>query len=78
MRSSKSALWPPGQTSPMELRLGSLPSGRSIITKKGDGSQVKESTDSSTTIEEEDVKGKMKDKYFCTVEKTLIQDEKLS
>ncbi|XP_069171838.1 calcium/calmodulin-dependent protein kinase type II delta chain isoform X9 [Procambarus clarkii] len=30
--------------------------GRSIITKKGDGSQVKESTDSSTTIEEEDVK----------------------
>ncbi|XP_066964812.1 calcium/calmodulin-dependent protein kinase type II alpha chain isoform X8 [Macrobrachium rosenbergii] len=32
-------------------------SSRSIITKKGDGSQVKESTDSSTTIEEEDVKG---------------------
>ncbi|XP_064080381.1 calcium/calmodulin-dependent protein kinase type II alpha chain-like isoform X27 [Macrobrachium nipponense] len=31
-------------------------SSRSIITKKGDGSQVKESTDSSTTIEEEDVK----------------------
>ncbi|XP_022247308.1 calcium/calmodulin-dependent protein kinase type II alpha chain isoform X5 [Limulus polyphemus] len=31
-------------------------SGRSIITKKGEGSQVKESTDSSTTLEEEDVK----------------------
>ncbi|XP_074104513.1 calcium/calmodulin-dependent protein kinase II isoform X5 [Cotesia typhae] len=30
---------------------------RSIITKKGDGSQVKESTDSSTTIEDDDVKG---------------------
>ncbi|KAK0163940.1 hypothetical protein PV328_002621 [Microctonus aethiopoides] len=28
----------------------------SIITKKGDGSQVKESTDSSTTIEDDDVK----------------------
>lgn len=32
--------------------------GRSIITKKGEGSQVKESTDSSTTIEDDDVKGK--------------------
>ncbi|XP_071865272.1 calcium/calmodulin-dependent protein kinase II isoform X10 [Bombus fervidus] len=32
-------------------------SSRSIITKKGDGSQVKESTDSSTTIEDDDVKG---------------------
>lgn len=31
--------------------------GRSIITKKGDGSQVKESTDSSTTLEDDDVKG---------------------
>ncbi|XP_013779509.1 calcium/calmodulin-dependent protein kinase type II alpha chain isoform X6 [Limulus polyphemus] len=31
-------------------------SSRSIITKKGEGSQVKESTDSSTTLEEEDVK----------------------
>ncbi|XP_070523446.1 calcium/calmodulin-dependent protein kinase II isoform X5 [Cardiocondyla obscurior] len=30
--------------------------GRSIITKKGDGSQVKESSDSSTTIEDDDVK----------------------
>ncbi|XP_017877725.1 calcium/calmodulin-dependent protein kinase type II alpha chain isoform X18 [Ceratina calcarata] len=31
-------------------------SSRSIITKKGDGSQVKESTDSSTTIEDDDPK----------------------
>ncbi|XP_063217493.1 calcium/calmodulin-dependent protein kinase type II alpha chain isoform X4 [Bacillus rossius redtenbacheri] len=31
--------------------------GRSIITKKSDGSQVKESTDSSTTLEDDDVKG---------------------
>uniref|UniRef100_A0A146KQZ0 calcium/calmodulin-dependent protein kinase n=1 Tax=Lygus hesperus TaxID=30085 RepID=A0A146KQZ0_LYGHE len=31
-------------------------SGRSIITKKGDGSQVKESTDSSTTLEDDDIK----------------------
>ncbi|XP_054003415.1 calcium/calmodulin-dependent protein kinase type II alpha chain isoform X7 [Hylaeus anthracinus] len=30
--------------------------GRSTITKKGDGSQVKESTDSSTTIEDDDVR----------------------
>ncbi|XP_072154313.1 calcium/calmodulin-dependent protein kinase type II alpha chain isoform X3 [Bemisia tabaci] len=30
--------------------------GRSIITKKGDGSQVKESTDSSTTLEDDDLK----------------------
>ncbi|XP_015119374.1 calcium/calmodulin-dependent protein kinase type II alpha chain isoform X8 [Diachasma alloeum] len=33
-------------------------STRSIITKKGDGSQVKESTDSSTTIEDDDVKAR--------------------
>lgn len=70
-------LWLVGQLAPMELRLSPLPSGRSIITKKGDGSQVKESTDSSTTIEEEDVKGKKKI-YFQTVEETLMQDEKLS
>ncbi|XP_072154320.1 calcium/calmodulin-dependent protein kinase type II alpha chain isoform X10 [Bemisia tabaci] len=31
-------------------------SSRSIITKKGDGSQVKESTDSSTTLEDDDLK----------------------
>uniref|UniRef100_A0A646QE86 calcium/calmodulin-dependent protein kinase n=1 Tax=Hemiscolopendra marginata TaxID=943146 RepID=A0A646QE86_9MYRI len=34
-------------------------SSRSIVNKKGDGSQVKESTDSSTTIEEDDVKDAM-------------------
>jgi len=33
-------------------------SSRSIITKKGDGSTVKESTDSSTTIEDDDVKAR--------------------
>ncbi|XP_042148199.1 calcium/calmodulin-dependent protein kinase type II delta chain isoform X22 [Ixodes scapularis] len=33
-------------------------SSRSIMTKKGEGSQVKESTDSSTTIEDDDVKVK--------------------
>lgn len=33
--------------------------GRSIMTKKGEGSQVKESTDSTnTTLEDNDVKGK--------------------
>lgn len=29
------------------------------MQKKGEGSQVKESTDSSTTLEDEDVKGKI-------------------
>ena len=33
--------------------------GRSIMQKKGEGSQVKESTDSSTTLEDEDVKGEL-------------------
>lgn len=33
--------------------------GRSIIVKKGDGSQVKESTDSSTTLEDDDIKGRI-------------------
>ncbi|XP_036147406.1 calcium/calmodulin-dependent protein kinase type II alpha chain isoform X19 [Monomorium pharaonis] len=33
-------------------------SSRSIITKKGDGSQVKESTDSSTTLEDDDIKAR--------------------
>uniref|UniRef100_A0A2L2YLQ0 calcium/calmodulin-dependent protein kinase n=1 Tax=Parasteatoda tepidariorum TaxID=114398 RepID=A0A2L2YLQ0_PARTP len=33
-------------------------SSRSIMAKKGEGSQVKESTDSSTTLEDEDVKAK--------------------
>lgn len=47
--------------------------GRSIVAKKGDGSQVKESTDSSnTTIEDEDAKGKFRTllillpNLFCT------------
>lgn len=37
-----------------------------MITKKSDGSQVKEkeSTDSSTTIEDDDVKGKSKLRFF--------------
>lgn len=39
--------------------------GRSIITKKGDGSQVKESTDSSTTIEDDDVKGRRSPSFLC-------------
>ncbi|XP_026679463.1 calcium/calmodulin-dependent protein kinase type II alpha chain [Diaphorina citri] len=34
--------------------------GRSIVTKKGDGSQVKESTDSSTTLEDDDIKEEKK------------------
>lgn len=32
--------------------------GKNMISKKGDGSQVKESTDSSTTLEDDDIKGK--------------------
>ena len=43
--------------------------GRSIITKKGDGSQVKESTDSSTTIEDDDVKGRTTQKSSVTSKK---------
>ncbi|KAI4502216.1 hypothetical protein M0802_002898 [Mischocyttarus mexicanus] len=43
--------------------------GRSIITKKGDGSQVKESTDSSTTIEDDDVKGDVCMCVCCTEDK---------
>lgn len=34
-----------------------------MISKKGDGSQVKESTDSSTTLEDDDVKGKALQSY---------------
>ena len=42
--------------------------GRSIINKKGDGSQVKESTDSSsTTLEDDDVKGKSDYIYFLSI-----------
>ena len=42
------------------------PPGRSIINKKSDGSNVKESTDSSTTIEEDDVKGIFR-RHFASV-----------
>ncbi|XP_061929675.1 calcium/calmodulin-dependent protein kinase type II alpha chain isoform X7 [Apis cerana] len=42
-------------------------SSRSIITKKGDGSQVKESTDSSTTIEDDDVKETKLQTLFAAV-----------
>lgn len=38
--------------------------GRSIIVKKGDGSQVKESTDSSTTLEDDDIKGRKNNVYI--------------
>lgn len=38
--------------------------GRSIVTKKGDGSQVKESTDSSTTLEDDDIKGKFETTHY--------------
>ena len=44
-----------------EIRKSLLPCkravGRSIVNKKSDGSNVKESTDSSTTLEEDEVKG---------------------
>lgn len=33
--------------------------------KKGDGSQVKESTDSSTTLEDDDIKGKREQCAAC-------------
>jgi len=42
-------------------------SGRSIVAKKGDGSQVKESTESNTTVEEEDVKDERKVDRSATV-----------
>ncbi|XP_052119876.1 calcium/calmodulin-dependent protein kinase type II alpha chain isoform X25 [Frankliniella occidentalis] len=38
--------------------------GRSIITKKGDGSQVKESTDSSTTLEDDDIKEDLENSHY--------------
>lgn len=48
--------------------------GKSMIAKKSDGSQVKEkeSTDSSTTIEDDDVKGKSSPSHF-TVLVTMIK-----
>ncbi|XP_046391789.1 calcium/calmodulin-dependent protein kinase type II alpha chain isoform X5 [Ischnura elegans] len=49
--------------------------GRSIITKKGDGSQVKESTDSSTTIEDDDVKEDKLNKTGVDRSSTVIAKE---
>ncbi|KAG8238428.1 hypothetical protein J437_LFUL002885 [Ladona fulva] len=49
--------------------------GRSIITKKGDGSQVKESTDSSTTIEDDDVKEDKLNKAGVDRSSTVIAKE---
>lgn len=46
-------------------------SSKSIIAKKGNGSQVKESSDSSTTIEDEDVKAKRQEIIKLT--ETLIE-----
>jgi hypothetical protein len=39
-----------------------------VVAKKGDGLQVKESTDSSTTLEDDDVKGEFTQSiyYFFT------------
>lgn len=52
-----------------------LVEGKSMITKKGDGSQVKEkeSTDSSTTIEDDDVKGKSNRFLSIATLKTMIK-----
>lgn len=46
-----------------------------MITKKSDGSQVKEkeSTDSSTTIEDDDVKGKSRATHTSQTLKTMIK-----
>ncbi|XP_071442429.1 calcium/calmodulin-dependent protein kinase type II alpha chain isoform X6 [Hetaerina americana] len=49
--------------------------GRSIIAKKGDGSQVKESTDSSTTIEDDDVKEDKLNKTGVDRSSTVIAKE---
>ncbi|XP_033609281.1 calcium/calmodulin-dependent protein kinase type II alpha chain isoform X22 [Cryptotermes secundus] len=50
-------------------------SGRSIITKKSDGSQVKESTDSSTTLEDDDVKEDKLNKTGVDRSSTVIAKE---
>lgn len=42
------------------------------MSKKSDGSQVKESTDSSATMDEDDTKGKKKEKIKQKVEKRFI------
>lgn len=44
-----------------------------MITKKGDGSQVKESTDSSTTIEDDDVKGESITNLLTTVNLNILK-----
>ncbi|XP_069672542.1 calcium/calmodulin-dependent protein kinase type II alpha chain isoform X16 [Periplaneta americana] len=49
--------------------------GRSIITKKSDGSQVKESTDSSTTLEDDDVKEDKLNKAGVDRSSTVIAKE---
>ncbi|XP_067010996.1 calcium/calmodulin-dependent protein kinase type II alpha chain isoform X4 [Anabrus simplex] len=49
--------------------------GRSIITKKSDGSQVKESTDSSTTLEDDDVKEDKLNKTGVDRSSTVIAKE---
>ncbi|GFR28982.1 hypothetical protein TNCT_586981 [Trichonephila clavata] len=45
-------------TAPNQDNMCKFLNGRSIMAKKGEGSQVKESTDSSTTLEDEDVKAR--------------------
>ncbi|XP_067010995.1 calcium/calmodulin-dependent protein kinase type II alpha chain isoform X3 [Anabrus simplex] len=50
-------------------------SSRSIITKKSDGSQVKESTDSSTTLEDDDVKEDKLNKTGVDRSSTVIAKE---
>ncbi|XP_021925538.1 calcium/calmodulin-dependent protein kinase type II alpha chain isoform X3 [Zootermopsis nevadensis] len=50
-------------------------SGRSIIAKKSDGSQVKESTDSSTTLEDDDVKEDKLNKAGVDRSSTVIAKE---
>ncbi|XP_021925546.1 calcium/calmodulin-dependent protein kinase type II alpha chain isoform X11 [Zootermopsis nevadensis] len=49
--------------------------GRSIIAKKSDGSQVKESTDSSTTLEDDDVKEDKLNKAGVDRSSTVIAKE---
>lgn len=48
--------------------------GRSMVNKKSDGgSQVKESTDSNATLEEEDVRGNFK--YITIYRNSLISEK---
>ncbi|XP_031358388.1 calcium/calmodulin-dependent protein kinase type II alpha chain isoform X12 [Photinus pyralis] len=50
-------------------------SSRSIVVKKGDGSQVKESTDSSTTLEDDDVKDDIDIWVDSTIEYKRLQHD---